>query len=154
MVDKLVGRMELTRHLVGNNELIPRLLEKGIIEQRPDGQFDRDECRERYIRHLRARPPRGTGNAKLLDVRTRLAELRLSERAHELIPRAEFNDAWKILWGIVVSKLSAVAPRCTRDAALRDTIEREIGRARNEACDEFEKQAEALERAGEAAPVR
>jgi hypothetical protein len=66
----------------------------------------------------------------------------------------EFDLAWKACWHILVSKLVAVPARCSRDGAVRGVIERELDVARHEACDEFERQSEALAHTGEAAPVR
>ncbi len=65
----IVGSTELARHLAGNRELIARLCQSGVIEVLPSGKYDLDDCRTRYIRHLRSRPPRGEGQAKLLEAR-------------------------------------------------------------------------------------
>jgi phage terminase Nu1 subunit (DNA packaging protein) len=154
MVGKLVGRMELTRHLVGNNELIPRLLEKGVIEQRPDGTFDRDECREKYIRHLRARPPRGTGNAKLLEARTKLAELRVAERTHKVVSTEEVTAALQFLASTcanIFDGLPYSIAEARSNPVLRATLTDWVRRSRNHVADAMEAHAASLEATGESA---
>jgi hypothetical protein len=150
--------MELTRHLVGNNELIPRLLEKGVIVQRPDGQFDRDECREKYIRHLRARPPRGAGNAKLLEARTKLAELRVAERTHTVVNTEEVTAALQFLANTCVTifeSLPGMIAKARTDLALRSDLLDWVRRSRTHVADAMEAHAASLEATGEAAdPIR
>jgi hypothetical protein len=87
-------------------------------------------------------------------VKVERERLRIERERHEVVNRSEFDDAWKMLWGVVVARLVGVPPRCTRDVMMRATIERELNAARHEISDEFEKQAAALETSGEAAPVR
>jgi len=87
-------------------------------------------------------------------VKVERERLRIDRERHEVVDRGEFTAAWTICWGIVVAKLVGVPARCTRDLQMRQTIGHELNLARHEACDEFERQAEALETSGEAAAVR
>ena len=38
---------------------IAKLVDQGVIERRADGRFDQDQCRAKYIAHLRAEHLRG-----------------------------------------------------------------------------------------------
>ena len=45
----------LSLHLDVSREQITRLEKQGVIDRLPSGNFDQDECRVRYLRHLRER---------------------------------------------------------------------------------------------------
>jgi hypothetical protein len=148
-----VGINELARHLATNRETIHRLREKGVIEVLEDDKYDLDDCREKYIRYLRARPPRGTGNAELLKARTQLAQLRVDERSHELIRRDEWFATWQIAWNFVLVRLTELPSRIfPRDVPNRRVVEAAVNQLRQQVCDEIERQADALEQTGEPAP--
>ena len=51
---------------------ITKLVEQGVIERRADGRFDQDQCRAKYIAHLRAehqRSPRSAADAEFTSAR-------------------------------------------------------------------------------------
>ena len=77
--------------------------------------------------------------------------LRVARETHVLVEGAEFDLAWQMTIGPLVAALVEVPPRCTRDVAMRSTIEREINAARHAACDAYERQAESLRATGKAA---
>lgn len=108
-------------------------------------QFYRDENR---------RGPKSAADAQWRAARAREIEIRIAEREHKLIPVEELNIAWDFCLGTLVSNLSSVPARCTRDLVLRHTIEHEIDLARNAAADVYGKQAELLAKNGKAAPMR
>ena len=60
----LVSACALAAHLSCVRSYIAKLVEQGVIERRADGRFDQDQCRAKYIAHLRAerkRSPRCGG---------------------------------------------------------------------------------------------
>ena len=52
---------------VASGQYVAKLVEQGVIERRADGRFDQDQCRAKYIAHLRAerqRSPRSAADAE------------------------------------------------------------------------------------------
>jgi hypothetical protein len=100
------------------------------------------------------RHPASAARIRWEQARAQREEQRIEREAHRLIPASEFNDAWRFVIGVLTSKLVAIAPRCTGDWGLRNVIEEQVNQARHEACNEYERQAEALRTTGKAAMVR
>ena len=114
-----------------------------------------DACRLGYIAHLRARRSNGSAAADALRAaKAREIEIRTAERERKLIAVEELNIAWDFCIGVLVTNLNCVPARCTRDLALRQTIEHEIDVARSTAADAYRKQAELLAKNGRAAQAR
>ncbi len=129
-----------------------RLCQKGIIESLPDGKYDLDACRTRYIRHLRSRPPRGESQAKLLDARARLAQLKFDERAHRLIETEGALDALTQIVGTVLVELVGLVPAIAgKDVRERRRIEDLIFQMRVRVSGQLKAQADALRATGKAA---
>ena len=78
-------------------------------------------------------------------------ELKAQQLAGTLCKTTDFNDAWLMVIGAVVSRLIALPARVTRDLALRKAIEREIDALRTEVADEAERWANELGGKGKAA---
>ena len=55
----LVSASALAAHLSCVRSYITELVDQGAIERRADGRFDQDQCRSKYIAHLRAEHLRG-----------------------------------------------------------------------------------------------
>jgi phage terminase Nu1 subunit (DNA packaging protein) len=146
-----VSLSDFARH-VGISRTTARDLELQSIIDRTKGM---DACRLGYIAHLCARRSNDSAAADALRAaRAREIEVRTAEREHKLVPLEELNFAWDFCLGTLVSNLSSVPARCTRDLVLRQTIEREIDLARNATADVYAKQAESLAKNGKAEPMR
>jgi hypothetical protein len=68
---------------------ITKLVEQGVIERRADGRFDQDQCRAKYIAHLRAehkRSPRAAADAEFTAAKAELIRIRILEKKKALIP--------------------------------------------------------------------
>jgi phage terminase Nu1 subunit (DNA packaging protein) len=142
---KAVGVNELARHLATNREGIARLVEQGVIMRQPDGKYDIDDCRVAYLKHLRERkavvsPER----ARFEQARAQREEMKARKLAGELCWTRDLNDAWVALIGYIVAGLVAIPARCTRDVALRRTIEAELDAWRTDVANEFERRASEL----------
>jgi hypothetical protein len=128
---------------------------EGIVQPVGRGEWPLVATLNALFEHLRTQRDTVSDTRREWEkVKVERERLRVARESHEVINRSEFDDAWKICWGILTSRLANVAPRITRDLALRATIGRALGELRNEVSNEFEKQAAALETSGEAAPVR
>ena len=78
-------------------------------------------------------------------------ELKAQQLAGTLCKTSDFDDAWLMLIGALLSRLVALPNRVTRDLALRKRIEHEIDQLRREVADEAEKWASELGGKGKAA---
>ena len=153
---KIVGVNELARHLVCNRETLHHYEEAGIIKREPDGKtYNQDLCREAVLKHLRARPPRGSGaSAKLQEARTRLTELRIAKTKHELADVNETIAAMQFLATSTVTVLEGLPGtilRAREDRQLRTELEQWVRNARTALADQMDRQAQSLETTGTAA---
>jgi len=84
-----------------------------VIERLPDGHFDQDACRLRYLSWLRdpeRRSARSEADARFIDAKTELLRLRVAEKRRDLIPRHEVDETLDAIAGIVTTHLGGMAP--------------------------------------------
>jgi hypothetical protein len=144
--------------LVGfSKQRLGALERDGVIRRSGQNAWPLVETIGKLFEHARAqRSAISESRARFEAARAKREEQRAEREANRAQRKRddEFDLAWRTCWYVLVSKLVAVPARCSRDAAVRATIERELDVARNEVCNEFERQSEALAQTGEAAPVR
>ena len=142
---------ELARHLLLTREEVRRLVAEQIITRRGDGDFDLDESRGRYLRFLRdRRANRSEAEAALQRAKALEIEMRVSERAHQLIEMDEAYAALDDIVGGIVSELSGLPAAATRDLTMRRHLESLIHDIRQRAADRLGKQVESLRSTGTA----
>ncbi len=132
---------------------LTRLERMGVVARADRNSWDLADTIRRIIRYLREdnrRGRRAEAATELARLKARALELRLARENHELIPLAESMATVDSIVGGLVSALSAVPARRTRDLALRRTIEAEINLVRTIAAAECRRQAEALMTTGKA----
>jgi hypothetical protein len=126
---------------------IAKLVEQGVIERRADGRFDQDQCRAKYIAHLRAerqRSPRSAADAEFTSAKAELIRIRILEKKKVLIVAEEAYAQMDQLVGMFLSGLSGFGARIGgRDLAVRRAIDqavfdlrREISKACTKLADE------------------
>jgi hypothetical protein len=66
-------------------------VQKGVIERRPDGLFDQDVSRWKYLTHLRERKssPRATADAEFAKAKTEWLALRIAKHKREHVLASE-----------------------------------------------------------------
>jgi phage terminase Nu1 subunit (DNA packaging protein) len=142
---------EVARHLLLTREMIRRLVAERIIERRADGSFDLDQARHAYIRHLRdRRSEKSEAEAALQRAKAKEIELRVAERAHELIESHEAAGALDDVVGVLVSELTSLPVVATRDLAMRRHLDELIRGIRQRAVDRIAVQVESLRGTGKA----
>jgi phage terminase Nu1 subunit (DNA packaging protein) len=147
-----ISTSDLCRLLGCSKQHISHLERDGIIVRAGRNEWPLVKTVRAAVEQWKAqRNAASASRARWEAARAQREEQRIAREGHELVPRSEFEDAWKMTIGILTSLLVQVPARCTRDLALRRTIEDEINRARHDACDAYEKQATALETTGKAA---
>ena len=106
-----------------------------MIEQRSDGCYDQTASRLSYIKHLRSehqRSPRTEADAAHVAVKTEMLQLRLMEKQRKLVRRADVNALIDEMCGIVLTQLSGMAARCSRDMVVRRNIDAVVHEVRRE----------------------
>jgi phage terminase Nu1 subunit (DNA packaging protein) len=132
-------------HLDCSRTYIGKLEAEGVIQRQGDG-FPLDQSRVAYLRYLRRehrRSPRTEADAAHVAVKTEMLQLRLMEKKHELVRRDAFDELIDQIAGTVLTHLSGMSARCSRDMVVRRNIDavvmqirREIAEACSKAADE------------------
>ena len=135
VADDVVTANSLATHLGCTRQNIARLTAEAIIEQRSDGHFDQTASRLKYIRHLRSdnrRSPRTQADADHVKVKTEMLQLRLMEKQRMLVRREDANALLDEICGVVLTHLSGMAARCSRDMNVRRNIDAVVRQVRSE----------------------
>ncbi len=125
----LVSSAALAKHFDCVPAYIRKLVEQGVIEKRPDGRYDPDQCRAAYLKHLReARKlsPRGAADVALQQAKAELVQLRVGERKGALIPGVQHEARVDAIAGVILSALSSMPAQVAAfgDLAMRRRLER------------------------------
>lgn len=114
------------------------------------GIYNTVECVQGYINFLRdesRRASKSKAESRVREARAQEIELRMAERARNLIPVEDANAAVDHVFGALKAELIGIPARCTRDLATRRVMEEEIDAALERACERIG-EAEAAVRAG------
>jgi DNA repair exonuclease SbcCD ATPase subunit len=135
VADDVVTANSLATHLGCTRQNIARLTAEAVIEQRSDGCYDQTASRLRYIKHLRSdsrRSPRTQADAEHVKVKTEMLQLRLMEKQRMLVRRDDANELLDTVCGVVLTHLSGMAARCSRDMVVRRNIDAVVHQVRTE----------------------
>jgi phage terminase Nu1 subunit (DNA packaging protein) len=116
-----------------------------VIQRQGDG-FPLDRSRVAYLRFLRRerqQSPRSEADADFQRAKAELIRLRIEEKQRALVRRADADALIDQIAGTVLTHLSGMSARCSRDIVVRRNIDavvvqirREIGEACNKAADD------------------
>jgi hypothetical protein len=131
-----VSASALALHLDCSRTYISKLEAECVIQRQGDG-FPLDLSRVAYLRYLRRerrQSPRTEADADHLKVKTELLQLRLMEKKHELVRRADVDELIDGIAGVTLTALSSLPARCAPrgDLAVRRSIERVVFEVRTE----------------------
>ena len=135
VADDVVTANSLATHLGCTRQNIARLTAEAVIEQRSDGCYDQTASRLRYIKHLRSdnrRSPRTQADADHVRVKIEMLQLRLMEKQRMLVRREDANALLDEICGVVLTHLSGMAARCSRDMIVRRNIDAAVHQVRTE----------------------
>ena len=93
----LVSASALATHLSCVRSYVKKLVDQGVIERRDNGTFDQDQCRSKYIAHLRAerqRSPRSAADAEHAAAKAALLRLRVTEMQKRLMRSMKRSPTW------------------------------------------------------------
>jgi hypothetical protein len=125
----LVSSAALARHFDCVPAYIRKLVEQGVIERRSDGKFDQDQCRAKYLAHLRAerqRSPKSAADTEFTGAKTALIRLRVEEKQRTLVRQDQVDALIDDMMGVILPALASMPGRCAPrgDLATRRNIER------------------------------
>jgi len=106
-----------------------------VIERLPDGRFDQDTCRLRYLNRLRdpaRRSTRSEADARFVDAKAELLRLRIAEKSRDLVPKEWVDATIDARAAIVTTHLGGMAARCTPELRIRATIDAVVRQVRTE----------------------
>ena len=141
-----VSASALARHLDCSRTYIGKLEAEGIVQRQGDG-FPLDQSRVSYLRYLRRerqQSPRTQADADHVKAKTEVLQLKLMQARNELVRRADVDALVDGIAGTVLTHLSGMAARCSRDMVVRRSIDAVVMQIRREI-------AEACSRAADAA---
>jgi len=120
--------------------------ERGLFTCNSGAGYDLDQCRDKYIAHLRSefrKNPRAELEADFQKHKSRWLQVRIAKAEGELIPATQFDQAIDTMAGDTLTALAGVPSRLfPRDLAERQRCEGIIRQVRQELADK------ALARAG------
>jgi hypothetical protein len=104
---------------------IGKLEAEGVIRRRGE-RFPLEQSRIAYLRFLRRehrRSPRAQADAAHVAAKTEMLQLRRMEKRRELVRRADVDALIDQFAGIVLTHLSGMSARCSRDLTVRRAID-------------------------------
>jgi hypothetical protein len=106
-----------------------------LFERLPDGRFDLDACRFAYLKWLRdpaRRSARSEAAAEHAKAKTEMLRIRIEEKQRKLVRREDVDALIDAMAGIVLTHLSGMGARCTRDLTVRRNIDAVVYQVRRE----------------------
>jgi len=114
----IVGAKQLARHLDLTHPRIHQLAEElHVLERLPNGKFNLDDSRVRYIRWLRdteRRTAKSKVDSDFVRAKTELIAIRVREKQRNLMETAEAIEMAEKLIGTMLTAMSGMAPRVAR----------------------------------------
>ena len=140
-----VSASALARHLDCSRTYIGKLEAEGVIQRQGDG-FPLDQSRVAYLRYLRRerrQSPRAEADADHVKVKTEMLQMRLMEKRRELVRRVDVDALIDDIAGTMLTHLSGMAARCSRDMVVRRNIDAVVMQIRREIAEACSKAADA-----------
>ena len=142
VADDVVTANSLATHLGCSRQNIGRLTAEAIIERRSDGHYDQTASRLRYIKHLRtsSRTVRSEADSQHVLAKAQMLQIKIMQQQRKLVLREDANALLDEVCGVVLTHLSGLGARCSRDMVVRrniDAVVMQIRREISEACSEM-----------------
>jgi hypothetical protein len=142
----------LARHLGLSVGRIHKLAAEGVIPRLAAGGFDQDVCRLRYIKYISTEGRRtkdSDAKTRAQEARTRRIEMQVRREEGETIDLTETEEVFEDVLGTYRSELAGVPASCSRDLALRETMEGKLNEAISRCKRRFSEKMAALKEGGE-----
>ena len=142
-----VTATQLGRHLDLSRQRVQQLVDEYVITRLPDGRFDQDDSRVRYLRwygipigdRYGHKPMPSTSKPKL-----KLLQLRLAEKRGELVRQTDVDAPIDELVGVTLTAMSSMPARCAPrgDLVVRRCIEQVVFEVRTEIANIAQRKAD------------
>jgi hypothetical protein len=129
-----VSASALALHLDCTRTYIGKLEAEGVIQRHGDG-FLLDESRVAYLRYLRRerrQSSRSEADAAHAKAKTELLQIRIMEKQRTLVRRDAVDELIDQIAGTVLTHLSGMSARCSRDMQVRRSIDVVVMQIRRE----------------------
>jgi hypothetical protein len=132
-----VTATQLGRHLDLSRQRVQQLVDEHVIARLPNGRFDQDDSRVRYLRWLREperRSARTQADAEHVRAKTEMLQLRLMEKRGDLVRQSDVDALIDEIVGVTLTAMSSMPARCAPrgDFATRRCIEQVVFEVRTE----------------------
>jgi hypothetical protein len=120
------------------------LTAEAVIERRGDG-YNQDQCRLRYLAHLRSenrRSPRAAADAAHAKAKTEMLQIKIMEQRRKLVRREDVDELVDATAGTLLTHLSGLGARCSRDLVVRRNIDSVVLQIRREIAEACSKMAD------------
>jgi phage terminase Nu1 subunit (DNA packaging protein) len=105
----------VARHLDLSHHRIAQLVDEFVLQKLPNGRYDLDDCRVRYLRWLRnpeRRSARTQADAEHVKAKTQMLQFKLARERGELVRQSDVNDLIHRIAGVTLTALSGMPARC------------------------------------------
>jgi hypothetical protein len=129
-----ISASALALHLDCSRAYIGKLEAEGVI-QRHGGGFPLDQSRVAYLRYLRRerrQSPRSEADAEHAKAKTELLQIRIMEKQHVLVERSKVDELIDQIAGTMLTHLSGMSARCSRDVMVRRNVDVVVHEIRTE----------------------
>ena len=141
--DDAVSGYALAAHLGVSRQYVDALTTHGVLTRRSDGLFDQTASRLRYIKHLRTpRSSRSEAEAAHVRAKAEMLQIKIMQQQRKLVLREDVNELLDTICGVVLTNLSGLPARCSRDLTVRREVERMVFEVRTELARACEKLAD------------
>ena len=132
--DDIVSASSLASHLGMTRQAVQWLTSEAIIERRSDGNYNQSASRLKYIKHLRSstRTARSLADSQHTAAKAQMLQIKIMQQQRKLVLREDCNALIDEICGIVLTHLSGMAARCSRDVVIRRTIDAVVHQVRTE----------------------
>jgi hypothetical protein len=142
-----VTATQLGMHLDLSRQRVQQLVDEHVIARLPNGRFDQDDSRVRYLRWLRApkrRSARTQADAEHVRAKTEMLQLRLMEKRGDLVRQSDVDALIDEIVGVTLTAMSSMPARCAPrgDLAVRRCIERVVFEVRTEIANIAQRKAD------------
>jgi hypothetical protein len=127
--DGSVNATTVGRHLDLTHQRVLQLVEESVLQRLPNGRFNVDDCRVRYIRWLRdseRRSAKSKADQEFTQAKAELIRIRIEEKKKTLIQTDEAIEVAERLIGTMLMAMGGMAPRVARIAGNSIAVRREV----------------------------
>ncbi len=134
VADDIVSASSLATHLGMTRQSVQWLTTEAIIERRSDGNYNQSASRLKYIKHLRSstRTARSLADSQHTAAKAEMLRIKILQQQKKLVLREDCNALLDEVCGIVLTHLSGMGARCSRDMVVRRNIDAVVHQVRTE----------------------